>query len=50
MITATKDGHSITKNSSFFKKLNAEIQEISPEPGVNDNDAVAVAPVSKQMH
>ena len=42
MITATRDGHSITRNSSFFKRINAETQEVSSDPGEDVNDIVAV--------
>ena len=37
MVTATRDGHSITRNSSFFKRVNPEVQDIPSDPDEEDD-------------
>ena len=45
MVTATRDGHSITRNSSFFKKIEPEAQDIPADPDDDDEgDTIAGAP------
>ncbi|KAK0144487.1 hypothetical protein N1851_017148 [Merluccius polli] len=43
MVTATKDGQSITRNSSFSKKINAETQDVQTDLDDLVNDTVVVA-------
>ncbi|KAJ8004143.1 hypothetical protein DPEC_G00155710 [Dallia pectoralis] len=44
MITATKDGHSITRNSSFLKKITSETEDALTDPGEVIEDSVVVTP------
>ena len=51
MVTATRDGHSITRNSSFFKRVNPEIQDIPSDPDEDDDgDAVTGASPRPQRY
>lgn len=43
MVTAIKSGHPITRNSSFFKMMNAGIQSISPDPSKDEGTASPAA-------
>jgi hypothetical protein len=44
MITATRDGHFITRNSSFFKKIISETEDALTDPDEENEDTVVVAP------
>lgn len=43
MVTASNEGHSITRNSSFFKKINVNTQHSTQCAGNDDEDITVVA-------